>query len=102
LEVKAWIELWLRDKNGILALVALCDRPEEPSGQHWPIRNYLAGVAERGQLEFFAEPDVWPGKGPCQEHFALEYTADGMTPTPLLVGPVTTSTSSMRHWGLNE
>ena len=48
-EVKAWIELWLRDKGDLMALVALFDRPRVRVRQDWPIQEYLAGVAARAQ-----------------------------------------------------
>jgi hypothetical protein len=102
LDVKAWIELWLRDKRNLLALVALCDRPQDPSEPDWPIRSYLAGVAERGQVDFFAEPDNWPGKGLYQEHFALEYGADGTSDLLLPPGVVTSADRNVGRWGLNE
>jgi hypothetical protein len=101
-EVKAWIEFWLRDKGELMALVALFDRPHPGSGPDWAIQDYLAGVAERGQISFFAEPDVWPDQEPRQTGVALE---------PSLYGPpeawrppeaVTLPDPNMGHWGLNE
>ena len=101
-DVKAWIEMWLRDKDGLVALVALCDRPQSARGEDWPIRSYLAGVAQRGQVEFFAEPDVWPGRGPYQEHFALDNRAEGIPGMPLPTVAAGTTDMSFSHWGLNE
>ncbi len=59
-EVKSWIESWLREPGEPLALVALFDRPREHT---LPIRAYLAGVARRAQVAFFAQPDDWPQQG---------------------------------------
>jgi hypothetical protein len=101
-DVKAWIELWLRDKGDLLALVALFDRPRGQVGQDWPIQDYLASVAERGQISFFAEPDTWPGRGPHQEYLPLEPSAEGNTQPPLPLRPVTTPDSDAAHWGINE
>jgi len=62
--VKAWIESWLSQSVRPLALVALFDVPEENAARTRPARAYLAGVAERGRMEFFAKPDEWPGRLP--------------------------------------
>jgi hypothetical protein len=55
--LKAWIESWLTDKRSALALVALFDRPEDHVFQSRAVRDYLAGVAKRGNLAFFAQPE---------------------------------------------
>src|SRR5205823_2351421 len=59
-EVKAWIEVWLSEKNHPLALVALFERAEQAPLETWAARSYLESVAQRGQMEFFAQPDHWP------------------------------------------
>ena len=59
-DVKAWIELWLGRQSTAFALVALFDQPEKCMDQVKNIQNYLARVAKRGEMEFFAQPDVWP------------------------------------------
>jgi hypothetical protein len=101
-EVKAWIELWLRDKEDLQALVALFDRPRIQAGQDWPIQDYLAGVAARGQISFFAEPDTWPGKGPRQIHMPLEPSLDDSIHPPLPLEAVTNRSRDAAHWGINE
>jgi hypothetical protein len=101
-EVKAWIELWLRDKADSQALVALFDRPRVEAAQYWPVQEYLAGVAERGQIPFFAEPDTWPGKGPHQIPLALDPKPDGGTHSLPPSQGATTARPEMAHWGLNE
>ncbi len=101
-EVKAWIELWLRDKGDLLALVALFDRPRVRVSQDWPIQDYLAGVAVRAQVEFFAEPDTWPGRDPHQEQLPLDLGPGGGTPALLPLPAVTTPDADIGHWGLNE
>jgi hypothetical protein len=101
-DVKAWIELWLRDKGDLLALVALFDRPPCQAGQDWPIQDYLAGVAERGQITFFAEPDTWPGKGPHQIHLPLVTSSDGSIQRLMPIDAVTARSPDAEHWGINE
>jgi hypothetical protein len=59
-EVKSWLEAWLRQPGQALALVALFDRPREHT---LPIRSYLAGIAQRARVAFFAQPDDWPQAG---------------------------------------
>ncbi len=101
-QVKAWIELWLRDKRDLQALVALFDRPHTSRGQSWPIQDYLAGVAARGQIPFFAEPENWPGKGPQQIQLPLEPVLGGGTRPFLPLQTATTRRPEVAHWGINE
>ncbi|SRR6266699_5043544 len=56
-EVRAWIELWLAEKNQAIALVALLDSPPGFTMETITLRKYLADVALRGGMEFFAQPD---------------------------------------------
>jgi len=58
--VKSWIESWLAAAYDPLALVALFGHPREAAGHRNVSRGYLADVAKRGNMEFFAQPDVWP------------------------------------------
>jgi len=60
--VKAWIESWLMQGCRPLALVALFDAPSENHARTGPTRAYLASIAKRGNMEFFAQPDQWPGR----------------------------------------
>jgi hypothetical protein len=101
-DVKAWIELWLRDKGDLLALVALFDGAPCQADQDWPIQDYLAGVAERGQISFFAEPDTWPGKGPHQIHLPLETGSNGIIQPLVPIDAVTAPSPDVEHWGINE
>ncbi|PWU18528.1 MAG: hypothetical protein C5B50_08860 [Verrucomicrobia bacterium] len=59
-DVKHWVETWQGQSPNAIALVALFDRPREETR---PAREYLANVANRCQMAFFAQPDDWPGKG---------------------------------------
>jgi hypothetical protein len=101
-DVKAWIELWLRDKSNVQALVASFDGPCTRAGESWPIQDYLAGVAERGQIPFYVEPDAWPGKGPRQIPLPLESVPEGGTRPLLPLGGVTAHWANAAHWGINE
>jgi hypothetical protein len=59
--VQAWIEGWLAEMGNALALVALFVCAREEAGQLRSLRARLADVARRGKMEFFAQPDDWPG-----------------------------------------
>jgi hypothetical protein len=74
--VKRWIEMWLAESGKPLALVALFDRPREEAGKTRTVRDYLAEVAIRGNLEFFAQPDEWPGKKNPSDGLTLEGADD--------------------------
>ena len=66
-DVKGWIEMWRGGEGGASALVALFDSPPGRAGHARATHAYLAGVAKRGQMEFFAWPEVGPGKASRQE-----------------------------------
>ena len=57
--VDKWINSWLMQGSEALALVALFDRPESQFGVT-SLKNYLADIARRAGMEFFAQPDEWP------------------------------------------
>ena len=60
--VRAWMESWLAQKGNPVALVALFDCPHEESPKTGPIRTYLADAARKAGIDFFAQPDDWPGR----------------------------------------
>ncbi len=70
-QVKTWIEKWQVEKGNAIALVALFDSPNENIHQTLEIREFLCGVAKAAHMEFFAQPDDWPGKRSTEERFAL-------------------------------
>ena len=57
--VKKWTESWLMEGTHALALVALFNRPQPQNGEVSSARDYLANVAKRARMEFFAQPDAW-------------------------------------------
>jgi len=100
--VKSWIELWLAQKTSAMALVALFDCPLSLAFQTRPIRAYLADVARRGVMEFFAQPDDWPGKKKDTGLFALE---SGLHQSPKTLSSLAGAIQqdlSFPHWGINE
>lgn len=89
--VTKWIESWLMQGTSALALVALFDKVEESNNSPLATRSYLAEVAKRGGMEFFAQPDQWPGR-------SRAVTAKTLS---TLAGAVHRDVA-IPHWGINE
>ncbi len=101
IDVKAWIELWLGHQGAASALVCLFDRPDECADRIRSIRDYLASVAMRGEMEFFAQPDVWPGHASgLTDHDSASRKVH--LESPVQVAAVSTKNNIVGHWGLNE
>jgi hypothetical protein len=100
--VQAWIESWMAEKGSANALVALFDCPHEDFLKTRRIRNYLAEVAEKAGMEFFAQPDDWPGhrnkEGPSP--FRRDSDLNGRTISTL--AGVLQQDRSFPRWGINE
>jgi hypothetical protein len=96
-DVQAWIELWVTETHNPIALVALFDQPSHTNAQ---TRAYLADVAKRGQMAFFAQPDEWP-EHEHQELFALQrhpvFTEQNLSHLAHIV-----EKESGSRWGINE
>jgi hypothetical protein len=100
--VKKWTESWLMEGTQALALVVLFDRPETQSGAaSSPLREYLADVAKRGRMEFFAQPDVWPSIGRRNIPFFVHRDSVATNRTlSTLAGAVPPDITP--RWGINE
>ncbi len=99
-EVKSWIETWLAEKGNPMALVALFTDSANHSIETSAVRAYLEGVARRGQLEFFAQPDDWPGKKNGTSFLFNRSSGPGKA-LSTLAGVVERDLSYPR-WGINE
>ena len=103
-EVRSWIDLWLSEEVNSIALVALFDSPLDASPETQKVRAYLADVAKRGNMEFFAQPDRWPGPtqtaGAVQLFPALVPTAEANTFSAL--PGFRQGIETFPHWGINE
>ena len=101
-EAKAWVELWVTKPHHTFALVALFDRPNDLGHHADGVRSYLASVAERGQLEFFAQPDEWPGRNNPDERltFQCKPGLDGRASFSL--PSIVRRDTIFPHWGINE
>jgi hypothetical protein len=78
---REWIESWLGGPTTPLALVALFDRPLEEVAKVRAVRDYLADAARRGNMEFFAQPDQWPGAPRSRECSVFHKPKDRGQPT---------------------
>ena len=99
--VHKWMESWLMEGTHALALVALCDRPEAQKSPVPSVRQYLAEVAKRGHMEFFAQPDAWPM--PNRRNLPLFVHRDSV----LAERTLSTLTGAVHRdvtprWGINE
>jgi hypothetical protein len=101
-DVKSWIEMWQGLAGGAVALFALFDNSLERGAHAQSTYAYLAGVAKRGRMEFFAWPEAGPGNGHRQELPGLDrrWETTGETLVPLAAVP--SREASFAHWGLNE
>jgi hypothetical protein len=93
--VKLWIESWLPLAAAPLALVALFQHGCEGFVSPNAARNYLAEVARRGNMEFFAQPDA-----AAQGKLAGESNLNSRALTRL-AGVVQRDANSSR-WTLND
>jgi hypothetical protein len=98
--VSKWIESWLMEGVEALALVALFDQPES---QHdcYKLKTYLAGIAKRGGMEFFAQPDDWPGNDPFRAAFPEQRVLPVSDRTLTSLAGVVHD-SPIPRWGINE
>jgi hypothetical protein len=97
--VKAWIESWLAQGTCAIALVALfcCEIQESQT-----IRAYLADVARRGGLEFFAQPDCWPGNERTIDDAVNHWRQAMNEKVPMPASYVPPQVKPTARWGLNE
>jgi len=100
--VKLWIESWLERALNPLALVALFDRSPDSKRESSAVRSYLSGVARRGRMEFFAQPEKKSRAG-AVEHQVSSSEGAGLTQRALstLAGVVQQDVVVPR-WGINE
>jgi hypothetical protein len=98
-DVKAWIELWIGEENHPLALAALFEYAPDDLYQTREPRAYLASVAKRGQMEFFAQPEEWLPRN--ADLLTRERDAASDKTLSALAGLVERDERAPR-WGLNE
>jgi hypothetical protein len=100
--VTKWIESWLMEGTNALALVALFEKAEDPLAGSRATRAYLAGVAKRGRLEFFAQPDEWPGSRRGNESLPVDHGSVLNERTFSTLAGVVHREATVPRWGINE
>lgn len=101
-QVKSWIDGWLAEGVRPLALVALIDQPTEDNAQSFATRAYLAEIAKRGQMEFFAQSDHRADRLRMEDLSGLRTAGNLKGKTfSTLVGMLEEDLDAPR-WGINE
>jgi hypothetical protein len=99
-DVKAWIDSWVHRRSNAIALVALfgsaCDDRDKNG-----IRDYLADVARRAGMEFFAQPNDLAIKR-FDETIALERGANSDRKALSALAGIVYREQAFPHWGINE
>ncbi len=101
-EFKAWVELWVAEPSHSIALVALFDYLETHEPQAKEARAYLADVAQRGQMEFFAQPDELPRPRTEDDFIALQRNMSFAGQTLSTLAGAMQQDTGFPHWGINE
>jgi len=98
-DFKAWVELWVAEPNHPIALVALFDYQHRQADE---ARSYLADVARRGQMEFFAQPDELPERRNSEDFFTLQRNSSFKRRTLSTLAGAMQRDTSFPDWGINE
>jgi hypothetical protein len=98
-EVQTWFELWLAEKSHPIALVGLFNESDVQPENLEAARAYLAEIARRGRMEFFAKPEG-PGRK-AEEPFLFARGLDTQKTLSTLAGVMERDLSFPR-WGINE
>jgi len=100
--VKAWIEQWLDQKTNAIALVALFAGSGEENEQSRGTREYLADVARRAGMEFFAQP--YAGRSSEEEPKPKEFSRGSKVDMGMLSNYAIGEQMDLSYprWGINE
>ena len=100
--VENWVDSWLMQGSEALALVALFDRPESQFDAA-SLKSYLADVARRAGLEFFAQPDEWPDSERDEApSFLVQRGPPASGRTLSTLAGVNPRNTPIPRWGINE
>ncbi len=99
--VMQWISSWASNPGNCIALVALLDAEPEFTRA---IRGCLAGAARRAGIEFFAQPDEWPGHSESLRRFTTASSNQiDVSALSTLAGVIQRGKVIPQcHWGINE
>jgi hypothetical protein len=99
-DVKAWFNSWIDEQSNAIALVALFFDTSASSDNH-NMHAYLANVAKRARMEFFAQPNSLPVKGQDEAFTTDRGTKRDERALSALAGVIQRD-QSFPHWGINE
>jgi hypothetical protein len=98
-DLKSWINAWIGGQSNAVALVALfgngCDDCDKS------IRDYLAGVARRARMEFFAQPNDLAVKR-FDESIASDRGVKRDERALSTLAGIIQRDQTFPHWGINE
>jgi len=101
---KSWIESWASLPVNAMALIALLGGAQTAPSQSAGTRAYLAGVAKRARMEFFAQPQRPSARNEDPFHFNRSVSLSG-TFSETMLPPFFTGLkrdTSVSRWGINE
>ena len=98
-DFKVWVESWVAEPNHPIALVALLDYQHRQADE---ARSYLADVARRGQMAFFAQPDELPERRNSEDFFTLQRNSSFKRRTLSTLAGAMQRDTSFPDWGINE
>jgi hypothetical protein len=99
-DVKAWIDSWTCGDSNAIALVALLSDASEDSEIN-NMRDYLADVARRAEMEFFSQPNSLTCKRFDESFLSERGTKHHAKALSALAGIIQRDQTSP-HWGINE
>jgi hypothetical protein len=99
-EVKAWINSWVQCRSNAIALVGLFGETDAYNDTQ-NVRGYLAEVARRAGMEFFAQPNPRPIKQ-VEGLYEPERGAQRDVKTLSALAGVIQRDQSFPRWGINE
>ncbi|HLH55832.1 MAG TPA: hypothetical protein VKY92_19680 [Verrucomicrobiae bacterium] len=100
--VAKWVESWLMEGTNALALVALFEQHEPSATVNPAVKDYLADVAKRGKMEFFAQPGDLPGHNRCGTALHVPLRSSIVDRSASDISGVFNRDASTPRWGLNE
>jgi hypothetical protein len=100
--VKSWLEAWSKQQHNAIALVALFACPAEEAAFTLGTRTYLSEMARRGGVEFFAQPDEWPGHSGSEKSFPFTRQINVGAPAFSALAETGRRDLSFPRWGINE
>jgi hypothetical protein len=92
-----WIEFWSSAAGNPIALVALFDSEPEHTRE---VRASLARAAKRAGIDFFAQPDEWPGRNYDLGRLAPAISRADPRTLSSIAGVIQRQTTP--RWGINE